>query len=198
MYISLANCRSRTFSVEFHWYSQISKILILFFLYTGVGVNIDSPKIVSPPIIINQKKTTPQSLLTRKWLPQGDNGSPKKCYKVMGSSYLPVNIDSPETIIQWNSNTAVKFELCNKCINHNLGGSFRDSFWGGERRTITPCLKPVRIMLETSNLARKYSHICSFRTKALLIVLMSAFFAKNQRFLTKIVTLLKAIVWELC
>ena len=28
---------------------------------------------------------------------------------------------------------------------------------------ITPCLKRVRIMLETSNLARKYTPICSFR-----------------------------------
>ena len=28
---------------------------------------------------------------------------------------------------------------------------------------LTPCLKLVRIMLETSNLARKYTHLCSFR-----------------------------------
>ena len=28
---------------------------------------------------------------------------------------------------------------------------------------VTPCLKLVRIMLETSNLARKYTPICSFR-----------------------------------
>ena len=31
------------------------------------------------------------------------------------------------------------------------------------RGKITPCLKPVRIMIETSNLARKYTLICSFR-----------------------------------
>ena len=46
--------------------------------------------------------------------------------------------------------------------NPNLGGLFRDSFWGGGGK-ITPCLKPVRIMLETSNLARKYTPICSSR-----------------------------------
>ena len=28
---------------------------------------------------------------------------------------------------------------------------------------ITPCLKPVRIILKTSNLAPKYTPICSFR-----------------------------------
>ena len=45
-------------------------------------------------------------------------------------------------------------------------------------------------MLETSNLARKYTPTCSFRNipfsaQAPLILLMSAFFAKNQRFLFK-------------
>ena len=36
---------------------------------------------------------------------------------------------------------------------------------GGEGKIITPppCLKLVRIMLKTSNLARKYTSICSFR-----------------------------------
>ena len=34
---------------------------------------------------------------------------------------------------------------------------------GGGGVKITPCLKPVRIMLETSNLARKYTPIRSFR-----------------------------------
>ena len=38
----------------------------------------------------------------------------------------------------------------------------------------------------------------TFSTKALLILLISFFFAKNHRFLAKIVPLLKAIVWELC
>ena len=39
----------------------------------------------------------------------------------------------------------------------------RGSFWGGEEGKITPCLKLVRIMLETWNLLRKYTHIFSFR-----------------------------------
>ena len=34
---------------------------------------------------------------------------------------------------------------------------------GGGGGKITPCLKPVTITLETSNLARKYTPICSFR-----------------------------------
>ena len=38
---------------------------------------------------------------------------------------------------------------------------------GGGKITLSPllppCLKLVRIMLETSNLARKYTPICSFR-----------------------------------
>ena len=37
-----------------------------------------------------------------------------------------------------------------------------------------------------------------FSTKALLILLISAFFPKKSAFLAKIVPLLKAIVWELC
>ena len=45
----------------------------------------------------------------------------------------------------------------------NLGGIFMGSFWGGVGGKITPCLKPVRIMLETSDLARKYTPICSLR-----------------------------------
>ena len=53
-------------------------------------------------------------------------------------------------------------------LNHNLGGFFWDSFWGGGsegrgENYLFSCLKLVRIMLEISNLARKYIHICSFR-----------------------------------
>ena len=45
-------------------------------------------------------------------------------------------------------------------LNQNLDGSF----WvGGGRRIISPCLKLDRIMLGTSNLVRKCTHICSFR-----------------------------------
>ena len=54
-------------------------------------------------------------------------------------------------------------------------------------------------MLETSNLARKYTQLCSlqnipFSTKALLIAGVSIFFANNQHFLAKIVPLLEAIM----
>ena len=38
-----------------------------------------------------------------------------------------------------------------------------DVYRGGRGGKITPCLKLVRIMLETSNLVRKYTRICSFR-----------------------------------
>ena len=68
----------------------------------------------------------------------------------------------------------------------------------------SPCLKLVRIMLESWNLARKYTHpyVVSenipYSTKVFLILLMPAFFSKNQRFLAKIVPLHKAIVWQLC
>ena len=90
-------------------------------------------------------------------------------------------------------------------INPNLGGLFRGFFFcgggggvGGEDK-ITH-LKLTKIMLETSNLACKYTRICSFinipfSSKALLILLISAFFlAKNQHSLAKIVSVLKAIV----
>ena len=39
-------------------------------------------------------------------------------------------------------------------FNPNLGGLFRSSLWGGGWGKITACLKLVRTMLETSNLAR--------------------------------------------
>ena len=48
-------------------------------------------------------------------------------------------------------------------FNRNLGGLLGIHFdvkgWGG----ITPCLKLVKSMLESWNLVRKYTHICSFR-----------------------------------
>ena len=85
-------------------------------------------------------------------------------------------------------------------FNPNLGGLFRGSFWGVGVKT-TPCLKIVRVMLETWNLVWKYTHMVSenitFSTKIPLILLMSGFLLqKNQHFfLAKIV--LKAIVWKL-
>ena len=61
-------------------------------------------------------------------------------------------------------------------------------------------LKLVRITLETWSLALKYTplHVASenipFSTNARLNSMMSVFFAKNQRFLARIVPLHKAIV----
>ena len=85
-------------------------------------------------------------------------------------------------------------------------GYFIRLLWGGEEGWVKcpSCVKLVRIILETLNLVRKYTHICSartiylllFSTKALLILLMSAVFSKKSAFLAKIVLLLKAVVWE--
>ena len=77
-------------------------------------------------------------------------------------------------------------------INPNLGGLFRGSF--------TPFLKLVRIVLETSNLAPKDTHINSFKKYtfsyqgSINFVDVCFFFAKNQHFLAKIAPLLKATV----
>ena len=47
-------------------------------------------------------------------------------------------------------------------------------------RAETPCLKPVRIMVETlANLAGKYTQIYNFRKHTLLILLMPAFFLQK-------------------
>ena len=50
-------------------------------------------------------------------------------------------------------------------LNPNLGSLFRGCFevLGEGGITLPPCLKLVRIMLETSNLARKYTPTSSFR-----------------------------------
>ena len=45
----------------------------------------------------------------------------------------------------------------------NLSGLFRGSFGGGGGIKLPPCLTLVRIMLETSNVARKYTPLFSFR-----------------------------------
>ena len=64
----------------------------------------------------------------------------------------------------------------------------------GWDKITSPCLKLVRVMLETWNLVRMYTHKCSFRkctfnTKTPLILLMqhfvckkSAFYGKNSTF----------------
>ena len=66
-----------------------------------------------------------------------------------------------------------------------------------------PYLKPVRVMLETSNLVHNYAHVVSekipFITKTPLILLISAFFfCKKPAFFVKNKTLLKGIARELC
>ena len=71
-------------------------------------------------------------------------------------------------------NPSVKTEgKCNESINNEFK-------FIGKRSKLPPppCLKLVRIMLETCNLPRKYTNML-FSTKALLILLMSAFLAKN-------------------
>ena len=67
----------------------------------------------------------------------------------------------------------------------------------------SPCLKLVRITLETSNLASKYTHIRNFRKFTFqyqdsLNFADVSIFCKKSAFLAKIVPLLKAIVWDLC
>ena len=101
-------------------------------------------------------------------------------------------------------------------INTNLGGLFRGSLWfvcvhvcvcvcvcvgggGWWGVKITPCLKPVGIMLETWNLVHKDTHICSFRKTTFqcqghLNFADASFFCKKSAFLAKMVPLLKAIV----
>ena len=66
----------------------------------------------------------------------------------------------------------------------NLGGLFRGSFYGGGKITLENC----GIMLETSNLTRKYTYIFSFRIynfyyqESLNFADGSIFFAKKSAF----------------
>ena len=73
-------------------------------------------------------------------------------------------------------------------------------------RAETPCLKPVRIMVETlANLAGKYTQIYNFRKHTLLILLMPAFFffkkseffCKNSTF-TQSNSVFSVVFKELC
>ena len=62
-----------------------------------------------------------------------------------------------------------------------LGVCFEVAGGGGGGVKLPPCPKFVKIMLETTNLAPKYTRILvseeiPFSTKALLILLMSTFF----------------------
>ena len=55
-----------------------------------------------------------------------------------------------------------RLSLMKQCLNPNLGESFRGLFYGGREVLKLPTsLKLFRIMLETSNLLRKYTHISS-------------------------------------
>ena len=81
-------------------------------------------------------------------------------------------------------------------LNPNLGGELN--------YPTSHCLKPVKIMLEISNLARKYTPMCSFRNYTFQCLAplnfadVSIFLQKNQGFLSEKVPLFKAIVLELC
>ena len=85
-----------------------------------------------------------------------------------------------------------------------LGVRFEEG--GGVELPLPPwCVKLVRIMLETLNLASTYTPICSFRKYILYCLgplyfanLNSAFFCKKEGFLSKKLAFLKAITWELC
>ena len=79
---------------------------------------------------------------------------------------------------------------------------------GRRRVKLPPCLILVRIMLGTWNLVRQFTHICSFRKYnfqyqgtlnfADFCWCQHLFCKKSAFFLAKMVSLLKAIVWELC
>ena len=82
---------------------------------------------------------------------------------------------SPKSLIDWWSihfrflaSVNRPFSAFKKCLwqdlNTNMGGLFRGLFQGGDG-WISPCVKLVRIMLETWNLVHKYTHIYSFRKK---------------------------------
>ena len=73
-----------------------------------------------------------------------------------------------------------------------LGGLF----WGRRGVKLPLCPKLVRVMLETWNLLRTYTRICSFRKYTFQYQNPLNF--ADEYFLAKIVHLLKAIVWKLC
>ena len=98
-----------------------------------------------------------------------------------------------------NTGSVACEEVPGKMFNPNLVRVFGGSFWGGGGGgKITPCLKPVRIMLETSYLPRKYTPICSFRKYTFWWLGPLNFCWCQVLFLSKKVPLLKAMVWELC
>ena len=68
---------------------------------------------------------------------------------------------------------------------HFLGVSFEVEEQLKLTQSTNSCLKPVRIMLETWQLLRMYTHVCDFSTKAFLILLMLVFFLQNVSFCGK-------------
>ena len=70
--------------------------------------------------------------------------------------------------------------LYNNRLNPNLGGIFRGLFWGGTTPHPYPCLKLVKIMLEASNLARKYTDVSIFCKKLAIFVQKSTFTQSNR------------------
>ena len=92
------------------------------------------------------------------------------------------------------------------CFNPNLGGLFRDSFWGGEEMGLK--LTPVQNSLE---LCQKLAiwHVSTHTyvvsesipfstTKYILILLMSIFFCKKPNFLRKMKSFFNTLVWGMC
>ena len=77
-------------------------------------------------------------------------------------------------------------------LNPNLGGLFRGLFWGGKGVKLpSPCLKIIRIKLETWNLVCKHTHVFSFRKYTFQYKdtlnfadasKKSTFFGKNSKF----------------
>ena len=75
----------------------------------------------------------------------------------------------------------ISVNLVSKFFNPYLGGLFRGSFWVGG--TPPPCLKFIRIMLETWNVAHKYTHT-QFQ-KIYLLVPKPSYFCWWQYFFCK-------------
>ena len=85
------------------------------------------------------------------------------------------------------------YELTINCVDF-LGVHIKVGVGG-----LHPCIKLVRVILQTSDLAHKYTHICSFNKHTfqyqspLKFADVSIFFEKSA-FFGKIVPLLKSIV----
>ena len=94
------------------------------------------------------------------------------------------SVENPILILIWVGFLGIRFEV-------GVGGEEGWVYYS------PPCLKVVRIMLESTHPC-VVSENMPFSVKALLILLMAVLFAKNQRFLAKMYLYSKAIVRELC